>query len=95
MATTRDLPDDPLGFIQRRLRAQKVYWTYHVNMRMAGRHISRHEILGALGSYTVVEAYPDDKYLPCNLLLAKPAGNAFRVLFAVDVEGDNVRVVTA
>jgi hypothetical protein len=46
-------------------------------------------------SYTVVEAYPDDKYLPSYLLLATPAGEGFHVLFAVDVEGDNVRVITS
>ena len=39
-----------------------------------------------------VEAYPDDKYLPSYLLLARHEEEAFRVLFAVDVEGDNVRL---
>jgi hypothetical protein len=95
MSTGRRLPDDPLGFIQRCLRERKVYWTYHVNMRLAGRYISRDEILAVVDSYLIVEAYPDDKYLPSYLLLAKPAGAAFHVLFAADVAGDNVRVVTA
>src|SRR5574341_783422 len=35
------------------------------------------------------------KYLPSYLLLAGPAEEAFHVLFAVDVEGDNFRVVNA
>ena len=95
MSTGRPLPDDPLGFIQRCLRERKLSWTYHVNMRLAGRHISRDQILGAVDDYSVVEAYPDDKYLPSYLLLAKPKGTAFHALFATDVEGDNVRVVTA
>lgn len=95
MSTGRRLPGDPLQFIQRCLREHKVYWTYHVNMRLAGRHISRDEILGAVDSYTVVEGYPDDKYLPSYLLLATSASAAFHVLIAADVEGDNVRVVTA
>jgi hypothetical protein len=29
------------------------------------------------------------------LLLARPAGDPFHALFAADVEGDNIRVVTA
>lgn len=82
-------------FIQRCLRARRVYWTYHVNMRLAGRHISRGDIFGAVDGYTVVKAYPDDKHLPTYLLLATRADAAFHVLVAADVEGDNVRVITA
>lgn len=50
-------------------------------MRLAGRFISREAILG-------------DKYLPSYLILAQHGLEAFHVLFAADVEGDNVRVVT-
>ena len=77
------------------MRSRRVYWTYHVNMRLAGRHISRGEIFGAVDTYSVVESYPHDKYLPSYLVLATPVGAAFHVLFAADVEGDNVRVITA
>ncbi|MBI3091530.1 MAG: DUF4258 domain-containing protein [Candidatus Tectomicrobia bacterium] len=95
MLTGRRLPDDALTFVQRCIRERKVYWTYHVNMRLAGRHISRDAIFGAVDSYQVVESYPDDKYFPSYLVLATPTGAAFHVLFAVDVEADNVRVITA
>ena len=88
-------PDTPLEFIQRCVRERKIYWTYHVNMRLAGRHISRADILAAVDSYAVIESYPEDKYLPSYLVLAAPPGVAFHVLFGVDVAGDNVRVVTA
>jgi hypothetical protein len=64
-------------------------------MRLAGRFIPRETILGAVATYELVESYPDDKYLPSYLILARHAGEAFHVLFAVDVQGDNVRVVTA
>lgn len=94
MSTGRRLPDDPLQFIQRCLRDRKVYWTYHVNMRLAGRYISREEIFGAVDSYSIVEAHPDDKYLPSYLLLATSPGEPFHALFATDIDGDNVRVVT-
>jgi hypothetical protein len=64
-------------------------------MRLAGRFIPRETILAAVATYELVESYPEDKYLPSYLILARHAGEAFHVLFAVDVQGDNVRVVTA
>lgn len=91
----RKLPDDPLAFIQGCIRARRILWTYHVNMRLRGRYIPRQAVLDAVETYQVVEAYPADKYLPSYLVLAQHASDAFHVLFATDVEGDNVRVVTA
>lgn len=88
----RDPSRDPLEFIKRCVRERRVFWTYHVNMRLERRSISREELLDAVESYEIVEAYPDDKYLPSYLILGAAA---FHVLFAIDVEGDNVRVVTA
>jgi uncharacterized protein DUF4258 len=64
-------------------------------MRLAGRFIPRELVLAAVASYELVEAYPDDKYLPSYLILARHGTDAFHVLFATDVEGDNVRVVTS
>ena len=95
MTIDRTLPDDALEFIRRCVRERRVYWTYHVNMRLTGRHISRDEILGAEDRYEIIESYPDDKYLPSYLVLATTAGGGFHVLFAVDVGANNVRVVTA
>jgi hypothetical protein len=86
------VPDDALEFIQRCVRERKVYWTYHVNMRLERRHIGRDEILAAVETYSIIEGYPDDKYLP-SYLAGTPAG--FHVLFAIDAEEDNVRIVTA
>ena len=88
-------PEDPLRFVQRCIRTRRVQWTYHVNMRLAKRFISREDILAAVESYQIVEAYPEDKYLPSYLLLARLGKDAFHVLLAADVAGDNVRVVTA
>jgi len=64
-------------------------------MRLAGRFIPRETILAAVATYELVESYPDDKYLPSYLVLARDPAEAFHVLFAIDVQGDNVRVVTA
>lgn len=66
-----------------------------MNLRLLGRFVPRQSILDAVDSYEILESYPDDKYLPSYLVLARLAGDAIHVLFATDVEGDNVRVVTA
>lgn len=64
-------------------------------MRLAGRHISRDTILEATETYEIIESYPEDKYLPSYLVWATSAGGPFHALFATDVDGDNVRIVTA
>jgi hypothetical protein len=91
----RKLPEDPLRFIQDCIRHRRVLWTYHVNMRLAARFIPREVILTAVDTYELVEAYPDDKYLPSYLVLARPHSDAIHVLFAADIEGNSVRVVTS
>ncbi len=91
----RQLPDDPLAFIKACVQERRVYWTYHVNMRLEGRYIDRQAILDAVDTYEMVEAYPQDKYLPSYLVLAHDGGAPFHVLFATDLAGDHVRVVTA
>jgi hypothetical protein len=92
---TGRIPDDPLGFIQECVRNRRILWTYHVNMRLEGRYIARDEILSAVESFQIIEAYPEDKYLPSFLLLAKGGKSAFHVLVAVDFESNNVRIITA
>lgn len=95
MAFERILPDDPLEFIQRCVKQRKIRWTYHVNMRLKGRFISRQAILESVDTYKIIEEYPKDKYLPSYLVYSQYQNLIFHVLFAVDVQGDNVRVVTA
>ena len=95
MNSERRLPEDPVGFIQDHVRRGRILWTYHVSMRLVGRFIPRERILAAVTTYQLLEAYPDDKYLPSYPLLARSGSDAFHVLFAADVEGDNVRVVTS
>jgi hypothetical protein len=59
------------------------------------RFIGRETIISAVDSYEIVEAYPEDKYFPSYLLLGRQGDEAFHVLFATDVHGENVRIVTA
>jgi Domain of unknown function (DUF4258) len=89
------IPNDPLGFITRCLRERKILWTYHVQMRLEGRSLSREEIFSGITTLEIIEAYPHDKYLPSYLLYGKAGDKVFHVLIAADVVGDNVRIVTA
>jgi hypothetical protein len=64
-------------------------------MRLKGRSISRKKILESVSIFEIIEEYPKDKYLPSYLIYSQHQGSIFHVLFAVDVAGDNVRIVTA
>jgi len=89
------ISDNPLGFIQQCVRERKIHWTFHVNMRLKGRFISREKIFESVSNFEIIEEYPKDKYLPSYLIYSHHHGFIFHVLFAVDVPGDNVRVITA
>ncbi len=95
MTGERREPDDPLAFIRRCVAARRIYWSYRVNMRMRDRFIAREQILGATASYEFIASYPRDKYLPSYLVYAMADDRVLHILFAADVEGDNVRIVTA
>jgi hypothetical protein len=64
-------------------------------MRLGQRFIGRETIIQAADTYEIVEAYPEDKYFPSYLLPGRAGDDAFHVLFGADVEGQNVRIVTA
>mgnify|MGYP003563193782 FL=1 len=95
MVIEHAIPDNPLGFIQQCVRVRKIHWTFHVNMRLKGRFISREKIFESVSNFEIIEEYPKDKYLPSYLIYSHYQGSIFHVLFAVDVPGDNVRVITA
>lgn len=91
----RSFPDDPTMFIKDCLKYGRVFWTYHVNMRLSGRFIPRDSILKAVETIEIIESYPDDKYFPSYLVFCRSGDDAFHVIVAVDVLGDNIRIVTA
>jgi len=95
MVFERLVPDNPLVFIQQCVKERKIHWTFHVNMRLKGRFISREKIFESVSTFEIIEEYPKDKYLPSYLIYSQHRGAIFHVLFAVDVPGDNVRVITA
>lgn len=95
VTSDRILPEDALTFIQQCVHQRKIRWTYHLNMRLRERGISRSEILDSIANFEIIEEYPDDKYLPSYQVYAQLRGVVFHVLFAVDVAQDHVRVITA
>ena len=58
------------------------------------RESAERTITESTGNYEIIESYPDDKYLPSYLMYTEYAGERYHILFAADVEGENVRIVT-
>lgn len=63
-------------------------------MRLQQRGLDAAALCNAGASLEIIEAYPDDKYLPSFLLRGEIRGAAFHAQIATDLEGNNVRVVT-
>ena len=95
MSSESLIPDNPLEFIQRCVQERKLFWTYHVNMRMKSRLIPRKMILDSVQYHKIIAAYPKDKYLPSYLVLSKYQDRVLHILFSVDTIEDNVRIITA
>ena len=89
------MSDEILNFIKSCIRRRKIRWTYHVNMRLKGRFISREAILSLVDSYEIIEEYPKDKYLPSYLIYAKDKGQIIHIHIAINIEDDNVTIITS
>ena len=63
-------------------------------MRLKQRLLSAEMLVKAVRALEIIEQYPEDKYLPSYLMRTELEGLVFHVQVAVDVEGDNVRIVT-
>jgi hypothetical protein len=63
-------------------------------MRLQQRRLSAGSLADAVSTLEVIEAYPEDKYLPSFLLRGESEGSVFHAHVATDLEGRNVRVVT-
>ncbi|MFH0730594.1 MAG: DUF4258 domain-containing protein [Pseudomonadota bacterium] len=89
------IPGDPLQFIRTCVIQRKILWTYHVNMRLKGRSISRDAIVNSHDRYEIIERYPNDKYFPSCLVRSEYQDDILHILFAVDEKNDNIRIITA
>ncbi len=85
---------DILEFIKSCIKRRKIYWTYHVNMRLKERFIRRETILYSVSTYEIVEKHPEDKYLPSYLIYAEHENQIIHIQIATDLENDNIRIVT-
>jgi hypothetical protein len=65
------IPENPLAFIQKCVREERLYWTHHVNMRLKERFITREMILESISNFEVIKEYPKDKYLPSYLVYSQ------------------------
>ena len=95
MSDSESQRDQVLEFIRDRVKRRRVWWTYHVNMRLGERSITRRMILDSADRYEIIESYPRDKYLPSYLIYTEEQGIQFHILIAVDTADDNVRIITA
>jgi len=86
---------DILGFIKSCINRRKIRWTYHVNMRLRDRFISRATILSSVDNYEIIEEYPKDKYLPSYLVYTKYQGYVVHVQIATDSKNDSIIIITA
>ena len=64
-------------------------------MRMKKRFIPSQCILDSSANFEILEEYPEDKYLPSYLIYSQYQNQMFHIMFAADVQGDNVRLITA
>ena len=77
------------------MHQRKVFWTYHVNMRLKERLLSREQIMNSVDSFEIIEGYPLDKYLPSCLIYAKCGNDVTHIQIAIDRENDNIRIITS
>jgi hypothetical protein len=95
MTAERILPEDPLEFIRRCAQQRKLFWTYHVNMRLRGRFIDRKAILESTANYEILKSIRWINIFQVTSFTRSMVVIFSMFFFAVDVEGDNVRIVTA
>jgi hypothetical protein len=63
-------------------------------MRLQKRALTAAMLHDAVETLEIIEAYPQDKYLPSFLLRGESEDCVFHAHIATDVEGRNIRVVT-
>lgn len=71
------------------------FFGHTISICVKERCITREQIVASIANYEIIEEYPEDKYLPSYLIYSRHHSSVFHILFAIDFEGDNVRVVTA
>ena len=81
-------------FLIRCVKERKIFWTYHCNMRLGKRALSRAAILGSLLNCEIIEEYPKDFPLPSCLCLCYNNGDNLHCVIGLDRKDDNIRIIT-
>ena len=63
-------------------------------MRLQQRGLTAGMIRNAMATLEILEAYPQDKYLPSFLVRGEFEARVFHAQIATDSDGDNIRIVT-
>ena len=83
-------------FISKCAKKEKLFWTYHVNMRLETRNIDTDDVVHALKHCKVIEEYPKDAPLPSCLVLGRDMHNrVIHVVVAIDEYEENLRIITS
>jgi hypothetical protein len=83
-----------LNFIKSCIKRRRIFWTYHVNMRLKERFISRQAVLASLDSFEIIDEYPKYKYLPSYLIYAEHENQIIHIHIATDLKNDNITIIT-
>ncbi len=84
-----------IDFIKQCLKDRRIRWSYHLNMRLKERFISREMILNSVDKFEIIEEYPNDKYLPSCLIFSEYENLKFHIHIAVDYDDRSIVIVTA
>lgn len=87
--------NDILKFILSCIKRRKILWSYHVNMRLKERFITREAILSSVDTFKIIEEYPKDKYSPSYLIYAKSGDQIIHVQIAINKDDDIITIITA
>jgi hypothetical protein len=83
-------------FIKECVLEGRIFWTYHVNMRLRERNISLEYVTEALTCCSIIEEYPEDAPLPTYLVFGYDRqNNPLHIVVAVDEGSKNIRIVTS
>ncbi len=86
---------DDLEFIKQCVTDGRIFWSYHSNMRLQSRFISREEVLKSVKNCEIIESYPNDFPLPsCLCLSSDHKSNSIHYVIGMDKVSQNIRFVT-
>lgn len=83
-----------LGFIKQCIKDGRIRWTYHINMRLKERFISRDQIINSVSNFEIIEEYQNDKYLPSCLVCSEFENKKFHIQIALDYKDNSIIIVT-